>query len=235
MGIASWVFLFLTCVFLPYLVVKSHLQLKKPQEKPLNYTRHIITALCVQGFMLVIALAAMRDARLDLFPPPSFDWTSGIVAGALLLVLVGTMPLRRKLQDPERRRRTVALRPHNLKELVPWTALSLAAGFVEEVVYRGVLMSLLLPLLGGNWWATVLVCCTVFAISHLTQGWVPAAFIFVFTIGLHWIVRETGNLYTAMILHATYDILAGVLYAFVLKKLDQAPEKPVSEPVTSGA
>lgn len=226
MGGLGTAFVFVVGVLMPWLVIKSLFALKRANAPLPSYRRHVTTVLVIQGIMVALALAAAREEEVDLWRPVQFDVVSSEMAAALFAVMLGTMGLRRKLTDPRILARRAATRPETRADLAWWAAVSLAAGVCEEIVYRGVLMALIIPWLGGNWWATALVCTSVFALAHASQGWASAVFIFGFTLALHWIVRESGNLYTAMILHVVYDFAAGLVYVIKGRREDAARAAP---------
>ncbi len=212
MGGMGQVFIFVTCVLLPWMVIKSVRAVSAGAAPITTYRRHITTALVVQVFVLLLALGAAQKEQILLFPRARFALVPSLAAAGLLVAMLATIPLRARMTSPELRERRLRGRPRNGRELVGWAVLSLGAGVGEEIAYRGTLFWLIFPWMGGNGVAAALFCSLVFALAHATQGWVTALFIFAFTLGLHWIVWETGNLYTVMIVHAAYDFLAGVVY-----------------------
>ena len=58
--------------------------------------------------------------------------------------------------------------------------------------------------------AAVLLAVVPFGIVHWRQGIRSVVFITVLSVMLHGLVLLTGTLYMAMIVHATYDFLAGI-------------------------
>ena len=120
-------------------------------------------------------------------------------------------------------------RPHEYGELGWWILVSLAAGIVEEIVYRGVMPSLLTSTIAGwmgsgapegaapfggsfttAWCIAVSISIAAFVLGHYGQGAARASFLAVFSLVCHVLVRTTGSLYLAMGFHVLYDIFAGV-------------------------
>src|SRR5207248_1049618 len=114
------------------------------------------------------------------------------------------------------------------EELGWWAAVSLAAGIIEESVYRGVLFGILFYWL-DNWWVAALLCSLSFALGHAIQGWKSTVIIFVMALMFHGLVRVTGSRYVAMVVHAAYDLIAGVAYAS-FSKLHARAAAPSASP-----
>jgi hypothetical protein len=57
----------------------------------------------------------------------------------------------------------------------------------------------------------------VFAVSHALQGWKSGAVIFLMALVFQGLVWLTGTLVVAMVVHAVYDISAGVIGAWRLR------------------
>lgn len=104
-----------------------------------------------------------------------------------------------------------------LKELIPRTArekrlfgiLSLAAGFGEEVVYRGYLLAVLTPVFSGAWAAAV-VSSMAFAVLHAYQGPVgmTRAGLLGFIFAAAFILG--GSLWPLVVVHAGVDLVSGL-------------------------
>jgi CAAX protease family protein len=112
-----------------------------------------------------------------------------------------------------------------------WAGVAVIAGVVEEFAYRGVLFVLVQRVVGG-WWPAVAVCVAAFSLAHFTQGWRGMASIAAIAFAAHGIVRVTGDLYTAMTVHAVYDFFAGVLILRFARRdgvLPLAPAAPAPQ------
>lgn len=104
-----------------------------------------------------------------------------------------------------------------LKELIPRTrrerrlfaVLSLAAGFGEEVVYRGYLLAVLAPVFSGPWAAAV-VSSLAFAVLHAYQGSVGLvrSGLLGFTFAAAFILG--GSLWPLVLVHAGVDLISGL-------------------------
>ncbi|MES1211632.1 MAG: CPBP family intramembrane glutamic endopeptidase, partial [Acidobacteriota bacterium] len=123
---------------------------------------------------------------------------------------------RRRYVSIELKRRLYRRMPHHGRQVLLWAVVALAAGFCEEVVYRGVLFQILDYQIGG-WWPAAIIASAAFALAHAIQGWFVASVIFVFSLGFHGMVWYCGDLYTAMAVNFIYDLVIGILIGLVLK------------------
>ena len=121
------------------------------------------------------------------------------------------LPLLWRRSSEDEKRRALLTRPNEPKDLPWWFLVSLAAGTVEEITYRGVMIALLLPLT-RNWWIAVAICVLFFALGHANQKLSRMAFVGVIAVGCHVLVWMTGALYLAMAVHFIYDFIAGIIY-----------------------
>jgi membrane protease YdiL (CAAX protease family) len=63
----------------------------------------------------------------------------------------------------------------------------------------------------GNPWISALILAAAFAVAHAAQGWKSGLVIFCLALVMHALVEFTGSLLPAMLVHATYDIIAGLI------------------------
>jgi membrane protease YdiL (CAAX protease family) len=110
--------------------------------------------------------------------------------------------------------------PHTSNELSWFVALSLTAGFCEEFLFRGYLIWAFQPWLG--WWGAAVLLLSSFAAAHAYQG--KAGFTRTVLIGgvFTLLVALSGSLVPAIVLHATVDILSGVIAWLILR--DEPPQ-----------
>jgi membrane protease YdiL (CAAX protease family) len=216
MSFAAGYYVFFIGVFLPVLCVRSLYKLKAGARFPPKPTLRKQTFL-VHGLTLLLAWFTWRSFGLPLFPSYSIQWKDAALGlGALVVLVCGMYPMW-KSNAVRKRAQVYRNLPQAPGEMGLWIAVSLSAGFVEEIVYRGVLFGILMYWT-RNWWAAAILCAVVFALSHVTQGWKSAAIIFFIAIAFHGIVRFTGTLYVAMVVHAIYDIIAGFAYLNLYKQ-----------------
>jgi len=206
---AGWVFLFLTTVFLPYAAIRGGLRAKKPGGTPTR-AQLLISIFTTQGIGLLISLLAARYEEVELFPAPDPGWKNLGMAVAFLVPSLGTLAMRWRWKSEEEKRNALWFLPQKPRDLGWWTLVSLVAGTVEEIMYRGVMLVLWEKILGG-WWPAVCVCSLAFALAHFVQGTKAMAVIALLAVADHWVVLASGDLYTAMAIHFVYDLLAGVI------------------------
>ena len=101
------------------------------------------------------------------------------------------------------------LLPKTFSESIAWIAVSLAAGFCEELVYRGYLQRQLwsltrsLPLALG-------LQAVVFGCGHIYQGWKPALITAVYGLIFGLVTAWRRSIVPGAIAHAVVDILGGL-------------------------
>jgi len=227
-GIPGYFFLLLFCLILPYLVFKASLKTRASKNPPPR-TRYFFAVLLNQAFFVVIALITARVERVDIFARGAIGGKALLLAAGTLVLAVLSVPLRWKLTPDEERRRLLSARPAKAGDLGPWFLVSLSAGTVEEIVYRGV-MATLVERLTGSWPAAVAVSVAAFVLAHGGRGRHRLIVIGVLAVVFHALVRMTGTLYLAMALHFLYDFIAGVIYLELGKRMPPAPALPAPAP-----
>lgn len=106
------------------------------------------------------------------------------------------------------------LLPTNNRELKSFYSLSITAGIVEELLWRGFLwwyLSLLLPA-----WQAAIIVIAAFGFAHIYQGIsgvVRTGILGAVFLGLYWL---SGSIWLSMVLHALLDILQGYMLFTVL-------------------
>lgn len=141
--------------------------------------------------------------------PPASHWL-GAVAMAILVNAIITNGLEPWL-----------LTNHNLCRLcgsypfppaAPWHLITivyaaLSAGMLEEVIFRGLSLTLLRRHI-KNAAAVILLSCTAFALVHWCQGSAKLAATFLVSLYPAYYVSRTGNLWPAILFHIIVDVLA---------------------------
>ena len=187
----------------------------------------LITALVFEG--LIIPVAVVLALILGLAPWEDFHFT----AEALLLSVLATVPLLvvlrglarldwqpfRELEDAVRgvlARLFVNARPGAV------VAVSLLAGFGEELLFRGVLQNLLAGAMPIE--LAILFAGIAFGLAHYVNGvyFVVATLVGIY-LGLlyHW----TGNLLIACLVHALYDWVAIHIYLRQSRRAGDMPDE----------
>jgi CAAX protease family protein len=105
--------------------------------------------------------------------------------------------------------------PHTRPELGMWIALSLTAGFCEELIFRGYLLWVFTPSLGL--WGAAAVSVVVFAAAHAYQGSRGILTTGVAGGVLTVVVLLSGSLLPAIALHSLTDIGEGLVAWLVFR------------------
>ena len=231
-------FLMIFGALVPYVVIKSRRAVRAGAAIPPR-PRIYRNVLIMQAIFLVAALTAARAAWIDVFAPGEIRGFAVVAAVALLALAVAASRLIWRFTPDELRRRLLVSRPHEYGELGWWITVSLAAGIVEEVVYRGVMPLLLTSSIArwmgsgategaasfagpftGAWCIAVGISIAAFVMGHYGQGLPRAVFLSIFSLVCHVLVRTTGTLYLAMAFHLLYDVFAGVQAIRTVRGMD---------------
>ena len=214
-GFAGYVHLVLFCLVLPWAAVRRArvmASLPYPPRKKLFYS-----VLIQHSIFIVYTLLTARFEGIDLFTLPHGAVKSLLMAGGFLVVFIGLMIPQWKRNVLRRERLVYLFMPRGPGEKSLWILISAAAGFGEEIIYRGVIWVLLFRLT-GSLWQSALIAALAFAIGHLYQGWKSTDVIFFFGLAVHALVWLTGSLIPVMIVHFVYDLTAGMAYSYFGEK-----------------
>jgi membrane protease YdiL (CAAX protease family) len=206
-------YLFLLCLVLPGLAWHSRTRLKAMQLAGTYptangmYLASIVQLVLLGGFAWWVG----RVWSFELFATPVLGARDLIAGGVVLAINLGLMTLSSRWRtDDERRTMFVyKLAPRSASEIALFAVVAIAAGVCEEIAYRGVLFRLLETMIGSAWPAYI-IATLVFTAAHAVQGLKSAVAILVMTVLFHALVAYTGTLVVAMIVHAVYDVLAGL-------------------------
>jgi membrane protease YdiL (CAAX protease family) len=189
--------------------------------------RSAVAAAALAGAaLLVAALAGTSPAAVGLAAPArsTFEGRSGLAVGAVAAMAAAWLALgcrrRRRPRGRPRLRPRLRSRPGwpawvsaSVPALLPVTpgqrrafaVLALSAGVTEEVVYRGVVFSLLLAA-GAPLWAALTAQAALFGLAHLYQGRAGVALATVAGLLLGLLARGSGGLLIPMVAHAAFDL-----------------------------
>jgi len=101
----------------------------------------------------------------------------------------------------------IALGPKSHSEVQLFKAVAVTAGVCEEILYRGVLMATLTPLVGT--WPAVALSSIIFGLAHAYQGFAGIGKTALVGLVLALFTVFSGSLFVAMILHAVVDLTSG--------------------------
>lgn len=151
------------------------------------------------------------------------------LATALAATIVRLARLRRRKRVKMRSQSTVHA-PHTRRELAWWSAVSLSAGFSEELIFRGYLIWAFQPLLGL--WGAAALSLVVFAAAHAYQGAGGVLAVGVVGAFLTLVVLIFGSLWPAVAMHLLIDLQQGFAAWLVLQNAPD-PELVATPPVPS--
>jgi membrane protease YdiL (CAAX protease family) len=221
--LAVW-YLAIFGVLVPYLAIKSSRRLRAGATPPPR-KRIFINVVMMQSLFFFVAMFTAMNRNIPVFARGTVNIRALMIALTILTLALYTLPLRWRHTSEKDRQRLLISRPQAPNELGLWFLVSFAAGFVEEIAYRGVLLALLLPMT-GSWGIAVAICVVLFALGHAPQGWPRAVFVGLVAIAMHLLVALTGTLFLAMAVHFLYDFLAGVFYVGLARRLGTPPLAP---------
>jgi membrane protease YdiL (CAAX protease family) len=215
-------FLFIVLVFIPAMGVVGYFRLRS--GKPLRPKRQrYISIIVVQSFLLLLTLKAAQDEGIELL---GRSWGNSVTWSCLItfLVLVALrLPRAWRKLPPERLEKARRLLPDDPSLMRLWTGIAAMAGISEECAYRGLLFRLLLQM-GWSIEMALVICAATFAIGHMTQGWRGVVGTAVLAIIFHSIVIFGNSLYPAILLHAVYNLMVGIVAMPVLSKFAKEQE-----------
>jgi membrane protease YdiL (CAAX protease family) len=185
----------------------------RPDLAP-TYAFMIAAELGLVAFVWKLGLRRTGTSLSDLI---GGRWTSAkavvtdiLVAGAAWILLKGVAGLLFVLFDAGRTSSVSPLLPSNLLERVLWVALSISAGFAEEVVFRGYLQRQLFAY-SGSFPLAVLLQASVFAVAHGYQGARNCLMIAVFGMPFTLLSEWRKSLRPGILAHAWTDLASGLL------------------------
>ena len=110
---------------------------------------------------------------------------------------------------------TYSFLPQNKQDLLPYILLCACAGFFEEIIYRGFMVSYFMPLHDKSMpipWIAILAPTFLFSLAHYYQGWTAVVKIGIFSMLFGVIYIYSKSLYPPMILHFLVDLFSGLFY-----------------------
>ena len=135
--LAAW-YLFIFLGFVPYLTIKSARQVRSGAVTPPR-ARIFRGVLVMEALFLVMALFAARTAGIEVFARGEVRRGAVLAVAALLVLALVLQQVLWRFSADDLKRRLLLSRPNHPNELGWWFLVSLAAGVVEDVVYRGVM------------------------------------------------------------------------------------------------
>lgn len=154
-----------------------------------------------------------------------YDLTAVLVlAGFVLLYLFDVF---REAGNEESREETrkefqkMGFMPATATQFLNFIFLAVAAGFSEEVVYRGFMVTYLSEWLGAGPWSTVgvlVIPALAFGLGHFYQGGKAVVKIVAMAILFGFFYLRTGTLWPLMLLHTAIDVFGGLMSWYLLSR-----------------
>lgn len=232
MPIFDHLFVILLAFVIPVAGVVSfrRLQRRAADGESINRNQLYLNTTLIQWSLFSIAMIGWAfSSRPWLALGLSLDLDRSFAIGAILVlaaiafliyqvrqVTVADQPELKKLH---RSLQSVSLMlPRNGNELGRFYVVSVTAGIVEEILWRGFMfwyLSQFMPL-----WVAAIVSAVGFGVAHAYQGWKQVPPVILIGAALGGLYILTGSLWLPMILHAAIDILQGRMAYEVLRRYD---------------
>ncbi len=206
--------------------------------QPANQVRVFLeTTILEWVFLLAVGIAwwALRRPITDL----GFRTLEGAElwgGSAVLVVMIGSLvyswQMLKRASDEGKAKQAdglgtlVHFLPHTRRDLHYFFGVSITAGIVEEIVYRGFVLWYLgsfVPL-----WAAVAVASVAFGLGHSYQGATGAVRAGLLGLGFAIFYVLTGSVWLPILAHIALDILQGLMVVEVLGKDDNPMDEAVS-------
>ena len=222
-------------VFPAVLFITSYRQ-RKSGNRPTYWSQRMKTHLYYGNGGLLFAMAALVIGGWLLLGRPlteiGLGWGQTPYDLTAVLVLFGFVTLylldifleagNEKRREATRESfRKLGFMPTSATQFLNFMFLAVAAGFSEEVIFRGFLMTYLQDLLVAVPYANALVLllpALSFALGHAYQGGRAVLKIMLMALLFGFFYLRTGTLWPLMLLHTAIDIFAGLMSWWLLSK-----------------
>ena len=194
-------------------------------------THHVREYLLTLGWEWALAGAVLWGVAMRGVPWRALlgEWTRGSrawlrdavvalgfwVVSACVLGAVGILLNLIHLKLPAKT--VAALAPSDLVQLLLFLALSLSAGFCEELLFRGYFQQQFTRLSGGLAWVGAAASSLLFGCAHLYEGAAGVIAITLFGAMFSLLARNRRSLRPGMLAHAWHDAVSG-LVLFLLQR-----------------
>jgi membrane protease YdiL (CAAX protease family) len=210
----------------PVLGIVSYIRIRRGKPLPPKRDRYRM-GIVFQFVLLLLTFQAAREQTVPIIAGPFPALTTWLLAAGFLGILGLRLRQAWPKLSPKRLERARIVLPDDPSLMRMWVVISAMAGITEECAYRGLAFRFLTNN-GASIWPALLLCITAFAVAHLAQGWRGAIAIAIIAALMHGVVYLTQSLYLAIVVHAVYDLMVGVIAVPILTNL--AKTQALSQP-----
>jgi membrane protease YdiL (CAAX protease family) len=226
LDIASLIFLVVLFVLTPRAALRSARVMRQAREAgvPIPRLRIMLSTAFALTVTWLLAQLNATAMKMNLFAMPPIGTREVLIGLGGFAGLLALIPISNAIRTPEEERKhiTYSLAPRNTQEVAAFAVIAVMAGIAEESAYRGVAVWLLAPILGSLYPAAFL-SAMAFGVAHAVQGAKSMIITFVVALLFQTIVQLTGTLVIAMVVHAAYDIVAGLMLKRRIERWEAAP------------
>jgi uncharacterized protein len=193
-----------------YLSLQRGLQEHDPNARMRAYRRMLLhQGAMVSVVMAILVLGAIPPSRVGFARPAGGSVQTNILLFTLGGVIASGLILRWKGDHLLQRlfKMAGAILPVTAQERWTFAAISVGAGFSEELLFRGFLMDYLNQRFAGlDTWALILISSVVFGFAHLYQGWRGTMLTGVLGSVFGMLYTFAGSLLAPVAIHAAVDL-----------------------------
>jgi len=169
--------------------------------------------------LVVMGIWAWNGRPFDLmgFSTPHPGWVAPVLAAALGVLYIADILY--SLLSPEALRKTheqwesgVPFLPERARELPAYVLMCISAGFCEELMYRGFLVTYFIdPMKPGFPWLAAIFPAILFSMAHFYQGYKAMFKIMLLSALFALIFIFSGSLLYVVIIHFLIDLVGGLI------------------------
>ena len=217
--------------------VSSLNALARPHVGVLHVSRiptYLLT-LAWEWFLLAFIYGGLRMRRtplrrlLGVRRPGAAEWWTdvGIAGGfwfasALTLAACAVLLRLTHLDPGSIRNAMLRMAPASVTELAVWIALSITAGFCEELIFRGYLQQQCIALT-RNVWLGAAISALIFGLAHAYQGVSGVLLITLYGVLFSVLAQQRGSLRAGIFAHAWQDSFIGIVLFISVHILHRLP------------
>lgn len=222
--------IFISMILFPvvgFVSYRSNIE-KLRQGKDLSRVGIYLSTISIQWILAILCFflwwfTERSWAKLGLSSHFDSTWWIAAIITALVIVLffIQSMSVS-KLNDEtskkifDQAQHELAFMPTNARETKYFNLLSLTAGIVEEILWRGLLVWYLSYFV--DHWQALLISLIAFTLAHSYQGFSQLYKVGLLGALLTAVMWLSGNLWLAIILHIAIDILLGSFFSKITLK-----------------